>query len=168
MTTATTISVEEYLRTSYDGLDREYRDGEVIERGMPTNEHSLAQGNLIYFFTFHRNRLRLYPRPELRLRLSVKLIRIPDVCLFKDAPPTESVPTSPPYIAIEILSPDDKMTQVIEKLDEYATWGVTHIWFVDLFHKKLFTYAKRELHEVPQFQLTDPNFTVMPQDIFTE
>jgi hypothetical protein len=30
------ITEEEYLRTSYDGLDREYRDGQLLERGEPT------------------------------------------------------------------------------------------------------------------------------------
>ena len=29
------IPVEEYLRTSYEDLDREYVDGEVVERPMP-------------------------------------------------------------------------------------------------------------------------------------
>jgi Uma2 family endonuclease len=100
--------------------------------------------------------------------MSAKLIRIPDVCLFKDTPPTESVPTSPPYIAIEILSPDDKMSEVIEKFDEYAAWNVSHIWFVDPIHRKLFTYDNRQLHEVPEFKLADPAFTVTPEDIFTE
>ena len=28
------MSVEEYLHTSFDGADREYLDGEVVERNM--------------------------------------------------------------------------------------------------------------------------------------
>jgi hypothetical protein len=36
------------------------------------------------------------------------------------------VPDTPPLIAIEILSPDDLLTEVREKLEEYRAWGVPH------------------------------------------
>jgi Uma2 family endonuclease len=43
---------------------------------------------------------------------------IPDFAVFwRTKPPL--VPDAPPLIAIEILSPDDRLTAVREKLEEY-------------------------------------------------
>jgi hypothetical protein len=35
MSAKTGVSVEEYLHTSFPALDREYRDGELVERSLP-------------------------------------------------------------------------------------------------------------------------------------
>ena len=40
MAAQTRVTPEDYLKTSFAGLDREYVDGEVVERGMPTYSHS--------------------------------------------------------------------------------------------------------------------------------
>lgn len=41
------LPVEEYLRTSFPDLDKEYRDGELVERSLPDYLHSKTQGLLI-------------------------------------------------------------------------------------------------------------------------
>ena len=50
MATKPLVSAEEYLRTSFDGPDREYVDGEIVERNVGENQHSKAQGRLIEVF----------------------------------------------------------------------------------------------------------------------
>ena len=40
------ISVDEYLHTSFPDLDREYRDGEVVERSLPDYLHGRTQALL--------------------------------------------------------------------------------------------------------------------------
>jgi len=37
------LSVEQYLHTSFPDLDKEYRDGELVERCLPTFEHGEIQ-----------------------------------------------------------------------------------------------------------------------------
>jgi Uma2 family endonuclease len=39
MSARTGLSVEEYLHTSFPDLDREYRDGELVERSLPDYLH---------------------------------------------------------------------------------------------------------------------------------
>jgi Uma2 family endonuclease len=39
----TAIPLEEYLDTTFEGLDREFRDGEVVERSMPDFIHGECQ-----------------------------------------------------------------------------------------------------------------------------
>jgi Uma2 family endonuclease len=46
-----------------------------------------------------------------RIRVKPDRVRIPDICLFL-AEPREQVPTTPPFICIEILSPQDRMSRV--------------------------------------------------------
>jgi Uma2 family endonuclease len=43
----------------------------------------------------------------------------------------ERVLDQPPLIAIEILSPDDRLMDLQEKIDEYVKFGVEHIWIFD-------------------------------------
>ena len=49
---------------------------------------------------------------------------------------------------IEILSRRDEMSDLLEKLDEYAAFGVPHIWVLDPRRRKAFTYANGCLREV--------------------
>ena len=43
MGTQIAIPIEEYLRTTHPGTDREYRNGEVVERPMPVFSHGECQ-----------------------------------------------------------------------------------------------------------------------------
>lgn len=53
----TAIPLEEYLDTTFEGPDREFRDGEVVERSMPDFIHGECQGLLVAFFVALKKRL---------------------------------------------------------------------------------------------------------------
>jgi Uma2 family endonuclease len=55
---------------------------------------------------------------------------------------------TPPLICIEILSRHDEISDVLEKLEEYAAAGVSYIWVLDPRRKKAFYYDSglREVH----------------------
>jgi Uma2 family endonuclease len=131
------VSPQDYLGLSFDGPDREYVDGQVVERNRGERLHSEIQGRLIELFYELRKVKALYARPELRLRLAETTYRIPDVSVFAATPPAQSVPDTPPYIAIEIVSPDDRYSALVEKLEEYRAWGVGHVWLIDPQTQKL-------------------------------
>jgi Uma2 family endonuclease len=159
------MSVEEYLHTSFPDLDKEYRDGELIDRSMPDYPHSRAQIRLGSFFETRPQALRLYPGSELRLKIRDGLYRIPDIAVFHPTEPAEGVPSLLPFIVIEILSPDDRMTAVIEKLDDYKTWGVPHVWFVDPHSRRLYTYDQG-LHAVEALRVPELDLAVTRADVF--
>jgi hypothetical protein len=48
MSTPTPSSVEEYLHTVFDGSDREYLDGEIVERNRGNKSHGRVQGTFVY------------------------------------------------------------------------------------------------------------------------
>jgi len=165
MGTKAALPVEEYLRTAFPGLDKEYRDGELVERSLPDYLHSKTQGLLIALFVALRKAFPLFVCPELRVRIRPGLIRIPDVSVFYPNEPQERVPATAPFVAIEILSPDDRMTDVRNKLAEYRTRGVTYVWLVDPHSKRMYT-CDAELAEVSILRIPELNIEVTPADIF--
>ena len=165
MGTRAALSVEEYLNTSFPDLDKEYRDGEIVERSLPDRLHSKTQALIIAFFMALRKTLPVFTYAELRLRIREGLYLIPDVCVFYPTEPQEPVPDTPPLIAIEILSRKDRMTKVREKLQEYRAWGVTHVWLVDPYSKRLYT-CNGVLTEVPTLTIPELNIELTPADVF--
>jgi Uma2 family endonuclease len=159
------IAVEEYLRTSYPDLDREYRDGEVLERTMPDRLHAHVQGLLGGLLVALRVALKLFVYPEMRVMIRPGVYLIPDISVYHPAPPEPLVPDTPPFITIEILSPDDRMHDVLAKLNEYHQWGVPHVWLVDP-HSKLMYTCDGALCEVPVLRIPALNLEVKPGDIF--
>ena len=103
------MSVEEYLHLSFPDLDREYRDGEIVERSLPTYLHGKTQGILIAIFIALRSRMNVFPSVETRMKIRTGVYLVPDVAVFYPDEPSD-VPENPPLIAIEVLSPDDRLT----------------------------------------------------------
>lgn len=159
------LPVEEYLRTSFLDLDKEYRDGELVERSLPDYLHSKTQGLLILLLGALRKAFPVFVCPELRLRVRPGLYRIPDVSVFYQTEPQGRVPDTPPLVAVEVLSLDDKMTKVREKLAEYSTWGITHVWLVDPHSKRMYIW-NAELVEVSTLRVPELRFELTPKDIF--
>ena len=81
MATKAALTVEEYLHTSFPDLDKEYRDGELVEKTLLDHSHSSIQGDLIVFFGELRKRLSVFVYAELRLKVRPGLYLIPDVCV---------------------------------------------------------------------------------------
>jgi Uma2 family endonuclease len=163
----TALTVEEYLHTSFPDLDKEYWDGEIVERSLPTDPHSLTQYLILRFFAGLPKSLRLFPRPELRVRLTPTLVLVPDVCVFHPSKPTEPAPGSPPLVVIEILSPDDRPRAVREKFEKYRTWGVPYIWLADPKLRRLQEFAGA-LKEVPTLRIPELGIELTPADAFDE
>ncbi len=158
------VPVEEYLHTSFPGVDCEYRDGEIMERTMPDYLHGRTQGLLFLFFELLRVRLSVYVCLETRMKIREGLYLIPDVAVFYANEPT-FVPDSPPLIAIEILSPDDRLAAVRDKLEEYIAWGVTHVWLADPHARRLYRYESG-LIEVTAFAVPELSIEIQPDQIF--
>jgi Uma2 family endonuclease len=161
----TAASLEEYLRTSFPGLDREYRDGEIVERSLPDPFHSRTQILIGFFFEALRKRLSVFAYSELRLKLREGLVLIPDICVYWPERQTSRLPDVPPLVAIEILSPDDRLTAAREKLEEYRAWGVKHVWLVDPYSRRMYR-CEPGLTEVATLALPEIGVELRPDDIF--
>jgi len=158
------MTVDEYLRSSFDGIDREYRDGALLERSMPDYLHGKTQALLIAFFMALRKRLSLFPCAETRMMVRAGRFLIPDVAVFHQREPG-LVPNSPPLIAIEILSPDDRLSEVRNKLEEYRAWGVAHVWLTDPHSRRLYR-CDEGLQEVERFTVVELSLDISADQIF--
>jgi Uma2 family endonuclease len=149
--TKTQITAEQYLRMTFEP-DAEFVRGEIVERAMPDYLH----GRLEYLISLAFGRLiqssRLYPCLEVRMKLAADVYRIPDVAVFTES--QQPVPDTPPLIAIEILSKDDRHSDVMQKLEEYLAWGIANIWVVDPITKRFSAYTHLGLQNVSSFSLS--------------
>jgi Uma2 family endonuclease len=42
----------------------------------------------------------------------------------------EPVLTTPPFLCIEIVSSEDRMSRVLELVKDYLAFGVNHVWVI--------------------------------------
>ena len=124
------VSIEEYLHTVYKP-DCDYVDGEIEERAVGEYDHATWQTALIMFFSPRQKEWGVRVLPELRVRVAPRRVRIPDVCLLSRTAPIEQVITHPPLAVFEILSPEDRMVRVLERLADFEGVGVGAIWVID-------------------------------------
>lgn len=139
------VPVKEYLQTSYSP-DCEYVDGVVVERNLGERPHSLTQALIL--FQLMKNYPGVKVWPEQRIRTQPGRYRIPDLCVTL-TDPMQDVFTTPPFIAIEILSPDDRMSRAVEKLAEYRESGISYIWLIDPYTRVGYVYDNDGLHQAP-------------------
>jgi Uma2 family endonuclease len=124
------LSVDEYLRTSFHP-DCDFIEGEVLERNVGKLRHAYAQTQGAAWFSLRTEIPRLQPLIALRMRVGPNRIRIPDVVVSEMPLPDEEVFTSPPYLCIEVMSPDDTIGAMQDRLDDYLNFGVSNTWVID-------------------------------------
>ena len=142
MPSRTLVSVDEYLHTSYDP-DCDYVDGEILERNVGERDHSELQGEIYAYIRSLRQRLNVHPFIEQRLQVSPTRFRVPDVCIVAGSKPTEQIFTKPPLIAVEILSKDDRVSQMQERIDDYLKFGVRYVWVIDPRTRRAWVYTSQ-------------------------
>jgi Uma2 family endonuclease len=168
MASSIAVSVNEYLHTTYRP-DCDYVDGEVIERNVGEFQHSMIQGILIRMLYDCARLLPIRVVPELRMRVSRTRFRIPDICVMLKEQRAEPVLTTAPFLCIEILSPEDRMSRVIERVREYLGFGVSHVWIVDPENRTAYRYTKSEGREVNDRLITaNPDILISLGELFAE
>jgi Uma2 family endonuclease len=166
MSVRTLIPLEEYLHTSYDP-DLEYVDGMLVERNVGDWLHSLIQRNLIVALS--RKYPNVYAVPELRSQTRASRYRLPDVCVLLSAPTTRYL-LDAAFLAVEILSEDDSMSKMLEKLEEYEEKGVPNIWVIDPRLGRISVYSGGDLREVREDRIAtgDPCLELTREEIFRQ
>lgn len=165
MATQIKVPLDQYLRTSYQP-DREFLDGELIERTVGGYPHSRIQGRLALALGRIGGDTPLHICPELRVQVGANRYRVIDLAVYSNSEPAERFPATPPLIAIEILSPTDPATDTLQKLDEYDSWGVSHIWLIDPESKRLFVYEQSALKSVHGFEIAELRAGIPAASIF--
>ena len=157
------VSIEEYLTSVYDP-DVDYVDGELEDRYVGEKDHAKLQKTIMRLF--EKLNAEWFVIFETRMRVSETRFRVPDVCVY-EREPDEQVFTAPPLVVVEVLSPDDRMSRMQRKLDDYYTMGCRNIWILDPWEKRAFEYNGTATTEVYD-KLSVSGFDINLSEIFPE
>jgi Uma2 family endonuclease len=146
MSSATLITVQEYVASSYRP-DCDYIDGEVRERNLGELEHSLLQTIVAALFWANQQSWNVLPLVEQRVQVATTRFRVPDITVLKADQSREAIITVPPLILIEILSKDDSLRSMQERVDDYLHFGVEHVWILDPALRRAYICSATGFHE---------------------
>ena len=139
MTTGTAVSVEEYLRTSHEPAC-EYVKGLLVPKAMGTRKHGKLQIRIA--FLIEREFPNFEAICEQTVRISAEEYLIPDLVIDRRDHAQDPYPTAPVHLCIEIVSPGDRLADVLAKCETYHAWGCPHTWVLDPQSRKAWQYSK--------------------------
>ncbi len=142
-----TYTVEEFMNLPDDGKRYELIEGELIEMPGSNLNHGIITSRLIRAlgnFLESQNQSPDLALTNMAFVLAPKTAPVPDAA-FVTAERMVGIDRSkpfngPPDLAIEIMSPTDKWSEVIKKVRLYQRYQVTLIWVVDPFDMTVFVY----------------------------
>lgn len=163
------VSVEEYLSTAYRP-DCDYVDGEVRERNVGEYPHSNLQTGLASWFRVRQREWQIRVVVEQRLRIRAHRFRIPDICVVRRVQAVEPVFTEPPLICIEVLSKDDRLRDMQERVDDYLAFGVPNVWILDPVLRKAYVCTRTGFHDPESaiLEVADSTIRVPLAEVFAE
>jgi len=147
------VSVREYLTTSYRP-DCDFVDGRLEERNVGEYDHGYLQTLLAVLFTNNRIAWRVRAATDVRMQVAPTHFRVPDVIVVHADAPREQILTHPPLIAIEILSPEDRLSRFQDRLSDYIEFGVENIWILDPQRRVAYTASRAGLQIAERGELT--------------
>lgn len=85
---------------------------------------------------------------ETRLKIRARKYRVPDLMVLgADAPRPELVIEQAPLLCGEIVSPKDRLSDLVLRAGEYFELGVPVTWILDLREKASWIYSRHETVE---------------------
>lgn len=114
----------------------EYVDGRVVEVEMPDYAHELIVAWLLHTLRSWLGARGFVVGSGVKFAVRANRGRMPDLHVFlpdRPPPPRSGLVRVPPDIAVEVLSPSpsDRRRDRVEKLGEYAAFGVHWYWIAD-------------------------------------
>jgi Uma2 family endonuclease len=179
MSTGTKLTLEEFLSLPETKPGSEYVAGEVVQKSIPTTDHTIIQRLLSFVFTLF---LREHPiadgGTEWRCIFGTpghELARLPDFALvlrerLRGVRGDEPFRGAPDF-AVEILSPDDRMSDALEKVRLYLENGVRLVWLIDPRTRTVMVWSRwDEAHLFVEDDVIDcgsvlPGFSVRVSEI---
>lgn len=73
-------------------------------------------------------------------------------------------------ICIEILSPEDRLERIQERIDDYLAFGVPYVWVINPRNRRAWAYTKDASTEVHDgvLRAENPSLSVPLAEIFGE
>jgi Uma2 family endonuclease len=169
MATSTLVPVSEYLSTDYSP-DCDYVDGQLVERNVGEKSHGKLSGALFAYLYARRKQLGIFVIQEQRIQIGPTHFRVPDLCVIAGPEPSEEVFSSPPFLCVEILSPEDRVTRMQRRIQDFLSFGVRYVWMIDPLSRDAWIYTRDGMQEVTGgvLRTTDPDIEVPIAALFED
>ena len=165
MASTTLVSVSEYLRSSYRP-DCDFVDGKLENRNPGEHDHAALQAALILWFGQRQEEWNIEVLPEQRVQISPTRFRVPDICLVSLDQPVEQILTKPPLACMEILSPEDTLRRMQNRIDDYRRFGVSSIWIIDPATQRGYDCQPSGWLEATEFEIPSTPIRLVLSQIF--
>jgi Uma2 family endonuclease len=114
----------------------EYWNGEPVQKSMPTRLHSLIQEILVRML----RSMGFDAGQEIEIRLDPAYRPVPDV-IASQRKLRDPYPTEPFDVVVEILSPEDSFSRMMQKCRLYEKWGIRRIAVIDPATRKIWAFS---------------------------
>ncbi|BDA74488.1 hypothetical protein CAL7716_086540 [Calothrix sp. PCC 7716] len=167
-TPAKALTLAEFLQLPETKPASEYVNGQVIQKPMPRGKHSKLQGRFVTVVNDIGEKQKIaLALPELRCTFGGRSI-VPDVAVFTwnripldEEGDIANVFSAHPDWTIEILSPDQSQTKVINNILHCLKAGCQMGWLVDPDEKSVIAYPQSQqpiFLQEPDLLLPTPDF----------
>ena len=180
--TAPRMTADDLFQLPDDGYKYELVEGELIRMPPTGAEHGQIVTNVASLLRNHVKQYNLgvvcAADTGFWLKRNPDLVRAPDASFVsKERIPSEGIPRSywpfAPDLAVEVISPNDRFDDVLEKVAEYFAAGTRLVWVVHPKTQTVLVY--RSLHHVrslgPDDELSGedviPGFICRVMELFT-
>ncbi|HEY4328444.1 MAG TPA: Uma2 family endonuclease [Phycisphaerae bacterium] len=149
-TTATLLTAEELLNLPPDNMRHELVKGELTTTPPTSGEHGVRSFNIAALLsTYLRGKdvgVGVGAETGFVIARNPDTVRAPDCAFIQKARiPATGIPQKywpgAPDLAVEILSPSDSASEVLEKIDEWLDAGTRLVWVVDPEKQNVRVYA---------------------------
>jgi Uma2 family endonuclease len=123
---------------------------------MGEKEHSVLQQALIFLFRTNRTEWKIEVFPEVRVQIGPMRFRVPDVSIVPSGEKWDRILCKPALLFIEILSPEDTLRKMRERVDDYLNFGTEHVWIIDPGLRKAYICTKTGFQEPESGVLSVP------------
>ncbi len=180
--TQTITTAEQLLHTP--GLGRcELVRGELIMMSPGGAEHGRIIINVtgpLFTFLKQQQQLGVLYGAETGFRIAhdPDTVRAPDVAFVRadriPAAPVKGFFPGPPDLAVEVLSPDDRASEVLDKVRDWLQAGCQAVWIVDPRTRRMSIYrSSNQIAELGESDVLSgedllPGFSIPVAEIFAE
>jgi Uma2 family endonuclease len=183
-TTGTKLTAEEFLAFVQrpENADRSWEliRGEVIEMPPPNKMHGIVVGQfarLLGNYCYEKGGLYVTTGDAgVLLERNPDTVRGPDVAVYADGKTFDQIEEGYsetfPILVVEVLSPNDRVSRVIRKINDYLRAGVRVVWLVDCHNREITVHRPGELpldlDETQELICPDllPGFALLVKQIF--
>ncbi len=135
---------------------------------MSDGPHSIVQKFFIMYLGTRENELEIRVWPGQRVQVNEGRTHVVDVCLTSRDYPLERVIRYVPIVCIEIVAPEDGMSDVHQRVEDYVKMGVPTVWVVDPHRRRIFQTDGASPQQVKELTIPGKDISIGIDQVFEE